>query len=315
MTRFILSLLVAISCGLAGPRAQGPDQKPTGGLSIDIVAIDRKGEPVRDLKAGDLEVWIGHYRAPIRTVTVVFPIAGKPQTGRLIVLLMDDVTIAPAMVPRAREAAMRFVSKAEPADRIVLTTLTGTTMDVTGDPASLRRALDAYNVRASGFDRADVLGQHMLSSLTRLAEELRETPGVRKTIVAIGSARLFDTPLPPPGLGRDVEPQWTAAMRALAFAHMHLYVIDPSGVGGGPADSGTFGFARATGGHAFINTNDMTGAADRILGDASNYYVLSVPDPPVGRNSNLREVEVRVRRPGVTILAPRAIPGRMEGSS
>ena len=52
MTRLMFSLLVTICCGLAAPRAQDPDQSQTRRLSLDIVAVDRKGEPVRDLKAG-----------------------------------------------------------------------------------------------------------------------------------------------------------------------------------------------------------------------------------------------------------------------
>lgn len=310
MTRLMLSLL-ALCWGLAGSRAQDTGQAPSNHLSIDIVAIDRSGKPVHDLKADELEVWIGHYRVPIKTLTIVAPLPGQGEGGRVVGLLIDDLAVPPELVPRAREAALRFVSRKAPSDVMVLLSLSGATRDATGNPASLRRALEGYNVRASGLDRADVLSQHVLDTIANLAEQLREFPGLRKTIVAIGSSPVFDTPLPPPGYGRDVEPQWMNAMRTLGFAHTHLYVIDVLGVGARPPDGGTFGFARATGGHAFLNNNDMEGVADRILRDASTYYVLSVPDPPVGRTSDLRDLEVRVKRPDVSILAPRAIPGRV----
>jgi hypothetical protein len=69
------------------------------------------------------------------------------------------------------------------------------------------------------------------------------------------------------------------------------------------------GFARATGGRAFVNTNDFTGAVDRIVRDTSDYYVVRVPDPPNrGGKGSLRPVDVRVHRPGVTVLARMAIP-------
>ncbi len=312
MTRFLVSLYLAVFCGLAGHNSQNTGDAQSGRLSIDIVAVDRKGEPVRDLTRDDLEVWIEHYRVPIRTLTIVEPQAGR-EPARLIVLLLDDVTISPAIVPRARDAAAEFVRKATANDRIMLATLSGAWSETSGEPAKLRRALEGYTVRATGFERPDVLSEHFLDTLASIAGQLTEVPGGRKLIVAIGSGTVLDRPLPPPGLGgRDVRPQWINAMRALMSAHMHLYVFDPVGVGAMPADGGKGGFANATGGHAFLNTNDSAGVVDRVMRDASNYYVLDVPDPPVGAKSDLRDLEVRVKRSGVTILAPRALPGKGE---
>jgi hypothetical protein len=39
----------------------------------------------------------------------------------------------------------------------------------------------------------------------------------------------------------------------------------------------------------------------------SNYYVLGIQDPPIGRKADLRELEVKVLRRGVTPRARRAI--------
>jgi len=50
-------------------------------------------------------------------------------------------------------------------------------------------------------------------------------------------------------------------------------------------------------------------AAERIMREAGSYYVIRVADPPVGRKANLRELDVRVLRRGVTVRARRAIPG------
>ena len=74
-------------------------------------------------------------------------------------------------------------------------------------------------------------------------------------------------------------------------------------------DGGATGFARETGGVAFITTNDLNGAADKIMREAANYYLLGVGDPPVGRGADLREVDVKVLRKGVTIRARKTITG------
>jgi hypothetical protein len=44
--------------------------------------------------------------------------------------------------------------------------------------------------------------------------------------------------------------------------------------------------------------------------EASTYYVIAVADPPVRRTSDLRELDVRVLRRGITVRARRAILGR-----
>lgn len=308
MRHLLIAVAVIGTIGTETEPRQSPVE-PARQLSIAAVAVDRDGMPVLDLRPDELEVWINGYRVPIETLTAVTP--GHDETGgRSIVLLLDDVTLQPAVVPRAREAARQVVDKMSPGDQMAIVALNGTFMESTGDRARLLQTLNAYTTRASGVMRIDTLAEHVLKTVATISRQLAETSNRKKTVVAIGSSWLFDTPIPPPTIGRDLRPEWTDAMRAMAFANVTLYVIDPGGVGTSPTLSGSNGFARETGGHAFANTNDVKGAADRIMGEAANYYVIRVADPPVGRKADLRELDVRVLRRGITVRARRAIPGR-----
>jgi hypothetical protein len=210
-------------------------------------------------------------------------------------------------MPRAREAARLFVNKMGANDQLAVLTLTGTSVETTAERATLLRAIDAYSVRATPVMRSDTLGRHILDTLTTISAQMVEAPGRRKTIVAIGSGWLFDRPLPPPIAGQDLLPEWINAMRQMALSHVNLYVIDPSGVGSSRVDGGQEGFARETGGHAFLNTNDLAGAADRILRESASFYMVDVPNPPVG--GTLRPLELKSLRKGVTLRARHAIPG------
>ena len=273
-------------------------------LRIDVVALDAKGAPVLDLRPSEFEVWINDFRIPIDTVTFVAP--GVADTSRTIVLLMDDVSVSQVMVPRVREAARRFVERAADGDRIAVVSLDNAATESTNDREVILQAIDRYHVR--GFPvRVDDAGEHVLKRITGISRQLAEAPGGRKAIVAFGSGWLFDTPIPPPQVQRDLRREWIDAMRATASAHVSVYVIDPAGVGTRPVNDGTSGFARETGGLAFINTNDLRGAADRIFRELGNYYVLSVQDPPIGKKGDLRELDVRILRRGVTPRARRAI--------
>ena len=294
--------LIAVS---ASPPAQSPADQPAARLLIDAVATDNHGMPIMDLKPADLEVWIGHFRVPIETLTAVTP-GTDEQKGRLLVLLMDDVTLPVEFVPRAREVARHFVTRMAPGDRMAVVMLNGGTMESTNDSSRLLKAIDSYNQRASGVSRLDDLGAHLLETVADLARQLAEGPDQRKTIVAIGSGWLIDRPVPPPAAGHDLLPDWISTMRMLSLSNANVYVIDPSGVGVARADAGDNGFARETGGHAFLNTNDLNAAADRILRESANYYLIAVGSPPVGANG-LRELDVKALRRGVTIRARRAI--------
>ena len=292
-----------------GAGTQKPAGRPAAAtVVVDVVAHDRRGLPVMDLKPGEVEVWIGHFHVPIETFTVVQPGADE-RNGRLFILILDDITVPLTMMPRIRETAHYFVAGMRPGDQMAVVMLNDPSIEMTSDAAKLRRAIDGYSVRATGVQRSDLLGAQVLNTIGGAAQALIEAGEGRKTIVGIGSGWLFDRPIPPPGAagGNDLLREWIAAMRSLSRTASVFYAIDPAGVGVVRADSGTTGFARETGGMGFVNTNDLKGAAERILRESSSYYSLRVASPPVGGPDGLREVQLKVSRRDVTVRARRAV--------
>jgi VWFA-related protein len=307
MARLLLGLALMTWLGHADGRPQAAVERGAARVLIDAVAVDRNGLPVSDLKPEEVEIWIGHFRVPIETFAAITP-ATDHRNGRLTVLLLDDLTLPLPLVSRAKDVARRFVNRMLPGDRMAIVNLDGSSMESTDDRTRLLRSIDAYGVRA-GVMPADRLGEHVLKTLAGLSRQMVEASDQRKTIVAIGSGWLFDRPIPPPAVGLDPRKEWIAAMQAMALANVNLYVIDPAGVTVARADGGASGFARETGGLAFLSTNDLNGAADRIMREAANYYLIGVGDPPVGRGADLRELDVRVLRRGVSVRARRVITG------
>jgi VWFA-related protein len=311
MTRYLAVLTLAVIAAPGHPDAQTtPGARASSPhLRISAVALDRDDRPVTDLQPKDLEVWIGGYRVPIERVTAVS--TSSDDRGRQFVLLLDDTTLAPIHVPRVRAIARRFVNQMAPGDHISVVALNSDTIETSSDRTRLLRSIDAVNLMpAASIQRVEDLGARVLQVIASLSRLLLEGSAGRRTIVAIGAAWLFDRPIPPPTVGRDLRQEWTDAMRATAAAGAHVYVIDAAGVGGAPTLDGSGGFARETGGHAFSNTNDFDGAVDRIMREASTYYVIEVTDPPIRRTADLRELDVRVLRRGITVRTRRAIPGR-----
>jgi VWFA-related protein len=289
-----------------GEQASATKPSTASTVVVDVVAYDRRGMPVMDLKPSEVEVWIGHFRTPIETFTVVQPGADE-RLGRLFILILDDITVPLPMTPRVKETANHFVAGMRPGDQMAVVLLSDPSVEMTGDSAKLRRAIDRYNVRATGMLRSDQLGAQVLNTIGGAAQTLIEAGEGRKTIVGIGSGWLLDRPIPPPSSGFDLLPEWINAMRVLSRTGSVFYAIDPAGLGAMRADSGTSGFARETGGMGFVNINDLKGAADRILRESASYYSLRVGSPPVGGADGLREVEVKVSRRDLTVRARRAV--------
>ena len=302
MMRLLLSCLLVTVAGTVALTSQADGRRPT--VVIDAVAFDKAGVPVTDLKPADLDVRIGKFQVPIDKLELVTP--ASERANRIFVLLMDDITVPPAMIPRAQEAARRFVTRMLPNDYAAVVMLSDPIFESTNDMAKLRRDVDRYTVRATGMMRQEDMGAHVLKTVAGIANALIEAGDGRKVIVGIGSGWLFDRPIPPAQVSGNLLPEWIDAMRALSRSHAAVYAIDPGGLGMTRADAGDSGFARETGGHAYIGFNDLALAADRILRDTSNYYVITTSNPPVG-GSGLRELEVKSRRPGITVRARRAV--------
>ena len=278
-------------------------------IEIDAVFVDKGGKPVRDISRDEVEVWIAGYRVPLASFIAVTP-EDPERSRRAIVLVLDDITLDPALAPRIRAAGKAMVAAMREGDEMAIIALSGDATKSTADVGVLMRTLDRYAPRASGFMRPDDLGAQVLRTIAAVSRQLMESGGRKRTIVGLGSGWLFDTPLPPAmSSGRELGPEWVDAMRAMSAANVTLYAIDPGGVGRTRFPGGDSGFARETGGFAFLSTNDMKGAAAQIMDEASTYYILGINDPPMFRTAPLREVDVRVKRRGVTVRARRAIAG------
>lgn len=304
------TLLLAALVITAVPHASGqaaPESGRAPSLQVDAVALDREGNLVTDLRPTDVEVWLEGYRIPLESLTALTE--NDERRRRSVVLVLDDMTIAPQVIPRIRQAAKQVVDRLEPGDRMSVGMLSGAGLLTTGDAAVLRQAIERFTLRATAPMRPEDLGAHVFATLANASRQVAEAPGHRKTVITIGPAWVFDTPVPSSAVSRNLRDEWTAALRAMAAANAVLYVIDPGGVGTGRIAGGDGGLASDTGGHAFTNTNDLSGTIDRVMREASGYYILRFEDPPFFRTARLRKLEVRSKRDGVTLRARRLIPG------
>lgn len=185
-------------------------------------------------------------------------------------------------------------------------------------------------------ERADRVGS-LASTLDALARHLSTVERRRKTLLFFSEGidyNIGDFGGFTQGKQRyatEVVAAMEKGIAALVRASVALYAIDPRGLSlGGPdaSDLPIHGerpdanlstpnryaefaesirslrhFAETTGGFAAVNTNEFGSAFDRIVEEASSYYVLGYAPGKPARGRDVRRIEVRVSRPGVTVVA------------
>ena len=188
------------------------------------------------------------------------------------------------------------------------------------DPLEMERA---YNARTS------------LTAIRDLATFLEGVRGRRKAMLLVSEGISYDvTNLFTNSSGGIILQQASDAVAAATRANVAIYAIDPRGLGGfeesvevgsTPSDvlpnqfnatqtlletqrnaqQSLMALAEQTGGFAAVNTNDVAGAFDRIVRENSTYYVLGYNPSNDRRDGRFRQIEVRVKRPGLQVRSRR----------
>ena len=136
-----------------------------------------------------------------------------------------------------------------------------------------------------------------------------------------------------PAINADID--LYAYMRELTLsanrANATIFTIDPRGLAG-VVDAGQYldqsewrtylqktvstlrYMAEETGGFAVVNDNDFVSALKRIDAETSDYYVLGFYSTNPDQAKRVRQLEVKVDRPGVTVAARRAYSLKPVGS-
>lgn len=318
----------------AGPRPS-PSQPATSPLLVDLVVRDRKGAPLADLRAEEVELLEDGVKQAVeefRRVGGAPAAAGQPEPARLVVFLFPRLDGAQRDL--ARNAAEEFVKKHLGPGVSVAVLVVGAELvpiqGFTANPAELRQAIARALGPGAGAGDPDV------RSLYSLVRWLEGQPG-RKTALLFASALAV-----PPGFEDSLH-------QVLGLANQQrvsFYGIDPRGIeisrGGMQADQASQGLstelwgmgggskvgadlrgygqsfgptfqgaspqalarlANGSGGFVSEPTNSFSKVMRQVAEDANGYYELRYTptrDKPAGE---FRKLEVRVARDEARVQA------------
>ena len=273
--------------------------------------------------------------------------------GRLYAIALDEVGADLAL--RARHFLTTFIERHfEPNDVGVVVNvgraLSAAAQDFTSDRGLL---LAAINRLQGGWgvppetpgepwrrDRSPLAQRARAAALKGLIASLAGIHGRRKALIYI-TEEVGDvySVIDYKGGVRSLEfDDLRAAMTEAMRGGVAFYTIDPCGLtaGGflGETAANVAGvcdadlermaafrkLSEATGGFAVVNSNSFGQALERMVKENSNYYLLGFTSTNDRRDGRYRRLEVRAKRPGLTVrardgyIAPSGSPGRSAGT-
>lgn len=304
-------------------------------VQVDVVVIDRRGNPVTGLTAADFaviadgqpqtvsqfaafEIPLGSRQVDRRDIPApqdVFSNEGPP-APRALVIVIDSfhLTTDAEDLERLRQALASMLTNAAEQDdvAIVFTGRSDLSVPFTRDPARQIRAIN--NVKTAATPRArrstreavvDV--QTSLWTVRNVIRVLSGSPYSRRAILYVGEGSVV--PLMPPGGGEVLE-QVRMTVEAATRAGVVMYGIDPRGV----LDAFEYRTHRVqrdflsalvldTGGRVVAGAADTRGEIRKVIRENGAFYVLGFVPAPLPNDDKFHAIEVRVRNPDWRVMA------------
>lgn len=262
-------------------------------------------------------------------------------TPNITIVLFDGLNTKFEDQAFAKEQILKFLKTVDPKDRIAIYTLGRTLRvlcDFTDSPDELRKVLSSFRSSAGALVAGDTNPattgnasiDEMLEESNRLVAAADAAERARRTVAAFSAIAGHVTNLP----GRknllwvtsSLPQSLAVAARAFNRANLTVYPVDARGlVGvpgsllpslptpkyhGGPAAMPNFrpdgletmqDLAVLTGGRAFYNNNDLSGALRAALDDSAVTYTLGFYPDPETLDGKFHELKVDVARVGLNV--------------
>jgi VWFA-related protein len=308
-------------------------------VRVDVSVVDRGGNPVRTLTADDFELRengqlqeITSFRLveasgeptddlslPIRSTHHAAAEAARDDV-RVFLIFWDEYHIEQfSSAMRAREQLTRFVLEAfGPTDLVgIMDQLTPmSAVRFTRDRRALAEAVHVLKGRRGVYvpTRSAVEDAHLRhgQDVERIRAQVTAT-ALRSAVMHLGTLRQGRKAVIFVGeslgrLGQDGPRVVSDLIRTANDNNTAIYTVDPRGLQA--TSSGVFAgmssllaaLATATGAESIVS-NDMSSALRRVVSHASAFYLIGYAPSHAEMDGKFREINVRVRQPGVQVRA------------
>jgi VWFA-related protein len=267
------------------------------------------------------------------------------------VILMDAVNTGFHDLAYVRAKVIAFARSLRPQDQVALYLLTPSKLytlhDFTNDPETIIRSVggapadDAASKRANKliidafaesnyFYKGGRMGvvENTSEAMKQIAKNVATIPGRKSLVWISGGFPLYIGERDPIGARSeryDFSPMISGTAMMLANADVAVYPVDARGLWAPPGGRGyilprfdaMIAIAEGTGGHAYYNTNDISGAIRKAIDDSVSSYVLAYYPSHNNWDYSFRSISVKVARKGLQLryrTGYYAIPDSADGN-
>jgi VWFA-related protein len=363
--RAFATVLILIVAGLdrtAGQQPQPPQVRTiTGGaepVSIDFYVLARDGAPVTDLKLEEVTIRIDGRTRSVKSLKYIPAIAdaagviGEPppppfatntvtESGRQIVLVVDDSTLRVGNEPPLKSAIGTFLQNLPPRDQVAFVTLPygSIKVNLTTDRDAIRQPVGILTGQApqtESITDAACRTRTSLQALTGVMEVFGRTVGPTTFVFftssmmgprsAVMTSAASGGGVSNIGMCELLPEEFQHVAAAAAASHVNLYIVQHDAMvatsmptaatapsrGSDSPRAGIENLAGVTGGTMLA----LAGAAgetalSRIIRETGGYYLATIEAEPNERAGGSHQLGVRVSRDGVSVRnRPDVIIGR-----
>ena len=338
LLRAILLLLAAAAFWRASAQDEVVLRTSTNLVEVRVVAIDRHGTPVANLRKSDFEIQDNHHPQHIRLFAAYHSPAAStsaaagasedssPTPAEFAVILLDWMNCTYTNRVFVKDEVLKLIRNSQPRQRLAVFVLSRKNPRLLSDFTYDRDAL-AYmveNLRLNwenpgGSIRDEpiggVRGGRAATPISTPATEARLYTARNQLVDTTSTLeKIADHLQHVPGRkallwvssgvpmtvdGSYYAPFIEPALGKLNRSDTAIYAIDAKGIDDHPSDS-LFSFAERTGGLTFYLSNDLAGSMLKALQDTDISYTLGFHMPD-DATPGLHAITVRVNRPGVRL--------------
>jgi VWFA-related protein len=312
-------------------------------VEVDVRVTDSTGNLVRDLTKEDFQIFEDGQPQTIAAFSLIdIPIEpSRPSAsdaipiepdvrsnerrfdGRVYVMMLDDGGTRADRTARTRAAARRFIEEHLGPDdlmAVVFTFLTKPAQEFTNDKRLLLAAVDKFIGKGESLDRTlpqpvgpgiagsseplftlgnaeEVFGAvGEMATIKKVAAWLDRIPGRKKAVILVSDGNEYD----PRQILADTRPSGE-----IGRANVSIYAVDMRGPGAVQTPLNQLNIlAEDSGGFVVMDNNEIDRGFRRIVAENSAYYLLAYYSSHP-RDTTFHRIDVRVRRPRVTVQARR----------
>ena len=326
-SRYVMILFCLCSIGLASslPKAVAQSDSPfklrvdVDLTTIEVVAMDKKGKPVHNLKKEDFQLYEDGKQQEILSIDEVNAESGTSSLGaspigenasprgKIVFIVFDDSSIAPQYIKDSRDSALKFVKEHMRPQDLFAIAVNGMSMKIiqnfTTDRTEVLEAIGrAAAINAGG---GSAYFEDLLRSLDGVNNSIALLKGQKSILIysQFSSSVQDSVTMSSRSLSQVSGTLPATYARTLLSARKSdalFHIIDPGALNMNAPQGMSLRSLAAESGGSSINSH-LDAELDLLDQRISNYYLLGFQSNNPKRDSSFRKLEVRTELKGVNL--------------